>query len=126
MFSSLSIYFRYCTSALFANISNTAGHEHAYMRSKGVKYGKVDASGPQYIIIGDGGNREGHGDYFSDEQEEWVSYRDNTTFGFGTLSFENSTHARWSWLKNSHILGTEIVDDALILNQFFTERLRSI
>ena len=95
-----------------------AGHEHAYMRSKNVLFGKLDETAPQYVIIGDGGNREGHGDYF-DEPEAWVHTRDNTTFGFGTLEVFNKTHARWNWIKNNGSLGIEVVDDSIVYNQYF-------
>ena len=95
-----------------------AGHEHAYMRSKNIAFDKLSENGPQYVIIGDGGNREGHGDYFGDP-EEWVNVRDNTVFGFGTLEILNRTHARWNWVKNNGLLGTEITDDSLIINQYY-------
>jgi len=98
-----------------------AGHEHAYMRSKSVAYGKLDKFGPKYVIIGDGGNREGHGEYFSEVEEEWIDFRDNTIFGYGSLSILNHTHSRWNWVKDNGMLGTEIFDESFIVNQFFID-----
>jgi len=36
------------------------GHVHGYERTYGVAYEKRDETAPIYVIIGDGGNREGH------------------------------------------------------------------
>ena len=43
---------------------NSAGHVHAYERSKGgIIGGKIDRCAPSFVTIGDGGNRSGLASY---------------------------------------------------------------
>uniref|UniRef100_A0A7S2JQG5 Acid phosphatase n=1 Tax=Leptocylindrus danicus TaxID=163516 RepID=A0A7S2JQG5_9STRA len=96
-----------------------SGHEHAYMMSRNVAFGSLNVDGPQYIIIGDGGNREGLGHYFNpDIAEGWVLKRDITSFGFGALSIKNSTHAEWNWIPNDDVLTTGVSHNEVVLNRF--------
>ena len=77
------------------------GHCHAYMRTHPVAFDKLDDSGPIYIIVGAGGNREGHtSGYQHDVPEDWVAKRDHEEFGYGHLHFCNGTHAKWSWVRD--------------------------
>lgn len=108
------LFVRYHVNIVFS------GHEHAYMMSRNIASGSLNEDGPQYIIIGDGGNREGHGSYLSpDKAEKWVLKRDITSFGFGTISIMNSTHSEWKWIKNVDTLTTEVVHNSVIRNQFY-------
>lgn len=78
-----------------------SGHCHAYMRTHGVVYNKRVKNGPVYIIVGAGGNREGHSHgYQHDTPEEWIAKRDEQEFGYGRLHVRNKTHARWSWVRD--------------------------
>eukprot|EP00816_Leptocylindrus_hargravesii_P007542 CAMPEP_0196813154 /NCGR_PEP_ID=MMETSP1362-20130617/34111_1 /TAXON_ID=163516 /ORGANISM="Leptocylindrus danicus, Strain CCMP1856" /LENGTH=449 /DNA_ID=CAMNT_0042189209 /DNA_START=137 /DNA_END=1486 /DNA_ORIENTATION=+ len=96
-----------------------SGHEHAYMMTKNIAYGILNEDGPRYIIIGDGGNREGHGSYFNPgKAEEWVQKRDISSFGFGVVSILNSTHAEWNWIKNVDTMTTEVVHNMILTNRF--------
>ena len=81
-----------------------SGHCHAYMRTRGVAFDQVDKEAPVYIIVGAGGNREGHASgYQHDEPEEWIAKRDDKEFGYGRLHFRNATHAQWSWVRDGTV-----------------------
>jgi Predicted phosphohydrolases len=96
-----------------------SGHDHAYMRSKPMFRGKVVENGkaPIYIIVGEGGNREGHvKNYLHEEPEEWVAVRDKTVYGFGTLEVLNATQAQWKWNMGGVV--NEFNDDVLFTNPY--------
>lgn len=78
------------------------GHVHAYERSHPVAFNKVQPRGkaPVYIVIGDGGNREGEAPYPHTAPPAWSAFRDGSVFGHGTLTVANATHARWEWHRN--------------------------
>ncbi len=84
-------------------------------------YNTVASNGkaPTYIVVGDGGNREGHDRFRSDDAEDWVYVRDVTTYGFGLLYVLNKTHAQWQWVKNVNEREVEVHDEGFILNQYF-------
>eukprot|EP00128_Syssomonas_multiformis_P015426 Colp12_sorted_trinity150504_noHs@28995 len=88
-----------------------AGHVHAYERTHRVYNGTLTPDAPYYIVIGDGGNREGLADTFY-AQPEWSAIR-NASYGHGRLETFNSTHACWHWYSDVH--GEEIVGDQLWL-----------
>jgi len=94
-----------------------AGHTHGYMISKNVRFGFLDEKAPVYVIVGEGGNREGHvKHYLNDEEaEEWVEIRDNKEFGFGTVELLNKTHVKWKWIRN------EDVDVAFVSHEYYIE-----
>ena len=80
-----------------------SGHDHAYLRTKSLAYGKVDDTkeSPVYVTVGAGGNHEGHaGGYRNDVPESWVSKRDIKEYGFGQAHFANATHALWTWVRD--------------------------
>ena len=52
------------------------------------------------MIVGEGGNREGHSEFLNQEAEEWVAVCDNKVYGFGTLEVVNASHAFWRWIAN--------------------------
>jgi len=99
-----------------------SGHDHAYMRTKSMSAGEFDPSGtsPMYVIVGEGGNKEGHvKEYISDNVEEWVAVRDKTVYGFGTLEVVNATSARWKWIMDQDNDDSSFSDDTWMLNQLF-------
>ena len=54
---------------------------------------QTNSSGPVYINIGDGGNREGPcPEYF--QQPSWSAFRE-AKFGHGALDVVNATHMFW-------------------------------
>ena len=87
------------------------GHDHGYLRTKPMTYGRSDPTGrgPVYVIVGEGGNREHHSPGYknAEEAEEWTERRDRSEYGFGTLEVRNSTWARWRWIRDPE------VDDAV-------------
>ncbi len=96
-----------------------SGHVHAYMRSKPMYKGKVDESGksPIYMIVGEGGNREGHvKEYLRPDPEPWVAVRDKSVYGFGMLNVMNATTAHWKWNMNG--MEDAFKDEVWITNQF--------
>jgi hypothetical protein len=97
-----------------------SGHDHAYMRSKSVFHGVVDESSlaPVYIIVGEGGNKEGHvKEYLNPDPEIWVASRDKTVYGFGSLLIVNKTHAYWKWIMNES--DRPFVDETLFYNSLY-------
>ena len=91
-----------------------AGHVHAYERTANVVGGVVNASGPQHITIGDGGNREGLYTNWVNPQPAWSLYRD-AEYGSGELTFVNATHALWAWHRNADPVPV-VTDTAVIRN----------
>lgn len=94
-----------------------SGHDHAYMRTKPLYKGEIDHTGgsPIYIIVGEGGNREGHVKQFlNPDPEIWVAVRDLTVFSFGTLDVVNITHAKWQFNMDGKTNG--FIDDVWIEN----------
>lgn len=56
---------------------------------------------PVYIVVGDGGNREGHAyGYVHNVTPAWSAYKNDTQFGHGTLSIHNESHMLWEWHIN--------------------------
>lgn len=56
-----------------------------------------------YIVIGDGGNREGLADTYDDPQPGYSAYRE-ASYGHGMLELKNATHALWQWHRNQDAL----------------------
>jgi predicted phosphodiesterase len=75
------------------------GHVHAYERSHPVYRNTTRKNGPTYIVIGDGGNREGHASDYG-PRPSWSAFRSGTAFGHGRVEIVNNTHLRWDWLVN--------------------------
>lgn len=100
----------------------TSGHAHGYSRSRGVARNVVNDVAPIYIVVGEGGCREGHSvGYRHDEPEPWLVRRDNTEFGFGTVDFLNSTIAHWKWVRNVNVDEKDFTDEVFIENQWLHE-----
>ena len=75
------------------------GHVHAYERSYPVYKQDVVNDGTIYIVIGDGGNNEGHASSYK-TKPSWSAMRDGTQYGHGTISIYNQTHMDWDWHRN--------------------------
>eukprot|EP00978_Attheya_sp_CCMP212_P045136 scaffold334816_cov59-Attheya_sp.AAC.1 len=69
------------------------------MRTHPVIDGVRDKKGPIYICTGTGGHAADL-DFASEIPEEWVSVRDSTYYGYGTIDIVNRTHARWEWMHS--------------------------
>ena len=109
-----SLFIKHKVNACFS------GHVHGYERSYNVAYEERDEISPTYIIIGDGGNREGHASGFMDSDPPvWSAFRDNTIFGHAMMNFLNDTHAEFVWQKNIAEGVFEVADSTLLLNQAF-------
>ncbi len=76
-----------------------SGHVHAYERTYPVFNGSINSSAPTYIVIGDGGNIEGHASNYVQPQPEWSAYRNGTQYGYGILEIDDSI-IQWSWYRN--------------------------
>jgi len=81
------------------------GHVHAYERSHPVYNDMIIVGAPVYIVIGDGGNLEGHATTYYEPAPVWSAYRNGTQYGYGLWTVHNHTHAHWVWYKNKNILG---------------------
>ena len=91
-----------------------AGHVHAYERSVPSVNLKPDASGPVYITIGDGGNREGLYNGWITPTPAWSAYH-AAEYGHGEMNIVNATHAFWAWVRNADAEPTA-TDSAWIVN----------
>uniref|UniRef100_A0A0G4FPE9 Purple acid phosphatase n=1 Tax=Chromera velia CCMP2878 TaxID=1169474 RepID=A0A0G4FPE9_9ALVE len=86
-----------------------SGHVHAYERTHPVFDYKVDNCGPTYIMIGDGGNREGAYLPWREPQPEWSAFREGS-FGIGLMEVVNETHIKYEWRRHS-CMGSEDPDN---------------
>lgn len=98
-----------------------SGHDHAYMRTRSLKFGQVDPMGksPIYLTLGAGGNREGHAPGFRDEAsaEDWVAVRTLDDFGYGHLLMENATHAHFTWVRDGISMDDAFQDQIWLENK---------
>jgi hypothetical protein len=95
-----------------------SGHDHAYLRTKSMKYGHVDSTqqSPIYFIVGAGGNREGHPHgYLHNYPEVWVAKRAMVDWGYGQWWFPNATHAHFAWIPDG-FEGDDTGDDVWFVN----------
>jgi hypothetical protein len=95
-----------------------SGHDHAYLRTKSMKYGNVDSTqqSPIYFIVGAGGNREGHPHgYIQEYPEVWVAKRTMVDWGYGQWWFPNATHAHFAWIPDG-FEGDDVGDDVWFVN----------
>jgi len=71
------------------------GHDHLYARTHPVFDGKVrvDGRAPMYITIGNGGVAHQHDS--KPHEEPWLASWDWWSYGFGTLTLVNASHAYW-------------------------------
>ena len=81
-----------------------AGHVHAYERMHPTYKNETDESGPTFINIGDGGNREGLYDEWlpgkhGQSKPSWSAKRKGS-YGHGILTLDNSRTATWVWHRN--------------------------
>ena len=89
------------------------GHVHAYERSYRMRNMKPDATGPYYITIGDGGNREGLASSWISPQPAWSAFR-QASYGHGELQTINATHMHWTWHQNPD-LEPKVADELWIV-----------
>lgn len=88
-------------------------HVHAYERADRILNNKLDACGPLYITIGDGGNRQGLDKHW-EARPEWSVVREDS-YGFATLEVVNATHMQWQWMRNEDNL--QIAADFVWINK---------
>ncbi len=96
-----------------------SGHDHAYMRTLPMAFGKPDPSGssPVYLTVGAGGNREGHIKGFRHRHPEvWVAKRDRWEYGYANLQIANITHALLEWVRDG-TTSDGIHDRVWLINQ---------
>merc|ERR1719223_2656412 len=90
------------------------GHVHSYERTFPAHDMRRDECAPTYVVIGDGGNREGIAAPFFEPQPHWSAFREGS-YGHGTVEVFNGTHAVWRWHRNQD--GVEEVADELWLDK---------
>ena len=95
-----------------------AGHVHAYERTHPVLAdGSVDAScGMHHVIVGDGGNREGLYNGWSDPAPAWSASRE-ASYGFATLTVHNRTHALYEWHRGKDAADAPAGDSAWVVSR---------
>lgn len=94
------------------NIAIT-GHVHAMERTLPVYQNQTVADGIVYIVIGDGGNREGHAATYSNPQPEWSAFRNGTQYGHGEISLWDQNKMTWRWMRN--VDGEIVSKDEIVL-----------
>jgi hypothetical protein len=94
-----------------------SGHVHAYERTYPVFESKLDPFGPTYIVIGDGGNIEGHASNYIQPQPSWSAYRNGTQYGYGIIEISRSI-IKWSWYRNKDRV-YKISDEVIIKSNLF-------
>jgi hypothetical protein len=78
------------------------GHVHAYERTHPVYANATSAAGgTTHITIGDGGNRELYAEPWTVSQPSWSAFRE-FAYGFGLLTIDDATTARWRWVRSSN------------------------
>jgi len=77
-----------------------SGHVHAYERMEPVLNGCLNACGPVYINLGDGGNYEGTNVPWREPQPPCSAFRESS-FGVGGLVVVNATHAHFKWSRSA-------------------------
>jgi hypothetical protein len=94
------------------------GHVHAYERTLPVYQNETVADGIVYVVIGDGGNREGHAATYSNPQPSWSAFRNGTQYGHGEISIWDENKMTWRWMRN---VDGEIIskDEMVICNSAF-------
>lgn len=80
-----------------------SGHDHAYMRTTPLAYDTaVSTPAPIYLILGAGGNREGHSHaYRTNFHPKWEAESTIRDFGYGHWFVPNATHAQFRWINNN-------------------------
>ena len=79
-----------------------SGHDHAYMRTTPMVGMDRSDTGPIYLTLGAGGNREEHAHgYIHNTPEDWVVKRDRKEYGYGHLFLANATHAQFHWVRDA-------------------------
>ena len=89
------------------------GHVHAYERTYPVAFNQTNSSAPTYIVIGDGGNREGHAPDYPADKPDWSAFRNASDYGHGRMRILNTSHAVWEWHTNQ--ADEWIVSDSAII-----------
>jgi hypothetical protein len=77
-----------------------AGHVHAYERTHPVYRNAPTQDGPMYLVVGAGGNDEGHYPDYIQPAPSWSAFRDGFQFGHGELRFLSRDKLRWTWHRN--------------------------
>ena len=101
-----------------------SGHVHAYERVHAVSSGAVlnQTCGIQYVVVGDGGNREGVYPFPSaDTAPEWSAYRE-AAYGHGSLKVFNSTHAQFQWHRGADAATATPADESWLVNNQVHDR----
>jgi hypothetical protein len=98
-------------------ILDFTGHVHAYERSHPVFQDIVRKDGIVYIVVGDGGNREGLATDYIQPAPLWSAFR-KANYGFGLLHIANRTHARVEWFEHGN-RSAYLHDGAWILSNSF-------
>jgi predicted phosphodiesterase len=89
-----SLFYKYKVNLIIS------GHVHAYERTFPVYMNNVNKYAPTYIVIGDGGNIEGHALEYIEPKPTWSAYRNGTQYGYGTLKIINEKYIQWEWFRN--------------------------
>ncbi|CCI46863.1 unnamed protein product [Albugo candida] len=77
-----------------------SGHVHAYERSLPVWNEQVQLDGIVYVVVGDGGNREGLASSFLQPAPEWSAFR-KALYGYILWNVTNQTHAALEWYAHN-------------------------
>ena len=82
------------------------------------------SDGTQYVVIGDGGNREGHATGYVAPTPAWSAYKDDMSFGHGRVVVHNATTATFEWHRNEDSEWT-VADSSIVHNAPLARMLRA-
>jgi acid phosphatase type 7 len=97
-----------------------SGHDHAYLRTTPLAYNTAVTTTPApiYLILGAGGNREGHArGYRINYHPNWEAASSNQDFGFAHWFIPNATHAQYRWINNNK--GDKAFSDTLWMKNMY-------
>ncbi|TMW56384.1 hypothetical protein Poli38472_006394 [Pythium oligandrum] len=95
-----------------------SGHVHAYERSFPVYKEVVRADGIVYVVLGDGGNREGLAPTYIHPKPAWSAFR-QANYGFGLFHVLNHTHASIEMYEDREAGSARLHDQAWLTSTQF-------
>ncbi|KAJ0408015.1 hypothetical protein P43SY_000219 [Pythium insidiosum] len=95
-----------------------AGHVHAYERTHPVYKERVRPDGAVYVVLGDGGNREGLAPTYIHPKPAWSAFR-RANYGFGLFRVLNRTHARIEMYEDQPVGDARLQDAVELMSTQF-------
>lgn len=102
-----------------------SGHVHAYERTHPVYKEVVRPDGVVYVVLGDGGNREGLTPTYIHPKPKWSAFR-QANYGFGLFRVVNRTHAQIEMHEDQEVGDSKVQDSVWITTSAFRVATSSV